>query len=109
MLFQQFSSAPWPTLIATYTFLARQQLGFEKSETFNYPKEWYTTSERKKNIEVVDMASDRIWGGLPFITPSRTAMKYLYHTKVMSEDEVPVGAHYRAREDMMNNVRNHFF
>ena len=54
------------------------------------------------------MASDRIWGGLPFITPSRTAMKYLYHTKVMSEDEVPVGAHYRAREDMMNNVRNRF-
>jgi hypothetical protein len=53
------------------------------------------------------MASDRIWGGLPFITPSRTAMKYLYHTKVMSEDEVPVGAHYRAREDMMNNVRGY--
>ena len=51
------------------------------------------------------MASDRIWGGLPFITPSRTAMKYLYHTKVMAEDEVPVGAHYRAREDMLNNVR----
>jgi len=53
------------------------------------------------------MASDRIWGGLPFMTPSRTAMKYLYHTKVMAEDEVPVGAHYRAREDMMNNVRGY--
>merc|ERR1712150_237625 len=53
------------------------------------------------------MASDRIWGGLPFITPSRTAMKYLYHTKVIGEDEVPVGAHYRAREDMLNNVRGY--
>ena len=39
----------------------------------------------------------------------RTAMKYLYHTKVMAEDEVPVGAHYRAREDMMNNVSFHTF
>ena len=51
------------------------------------------------------MASDRMWGGLPFIVPSRTAMKYLYHAKVIAEDEVPVGAHYRAREDMINNVR----
>ena len=51
------------------------------------------------------MASDRMWGGLPFIVPSRTAMKYLYHAKVINEDDVPVGAHYRAREDMLNNVR----
>jgi hypothetical protein len=29
----------------------------------------------------------------------------LHHTKVMSEEDVPIGAHYRAREDMMNNVR----
>ena len=50
------------------------------------------------------MASDRMWGGLPFIVPSNTAMKYLHHTKVMSEEDVPIGAHYRAREDMMNNV-----
>jgi len=53
------------------------------------------------------MASDRMWGGLPFIVPSRTAMKYLYHAKVIAEDEVPVGAHYRAREDMINNVRGY--
>lgn len=52
------------------------------------------------------MASDRMWGGLPYIVPSRTAMKYLYHAKVINEDDVPVGAHYRAREDMINNVRD---
>lgn len=51
------------------------------------------------------MASDRMWGGLPFIVPSKTAMKYLHHAKVISEEDVPVGAHYRAREDMINNVR----
>ncbi len=51
------------------------------------------------------MASDRMWGGLPFIAPSRTAMKYLLHAKVIPEEDVPVGAHYRAREDMLNNVR----
>ena len=51
------------------------------------------------------MASDQMWGGLPFIVPSGTAMKYLYHAKVINEEDVPVGAHYRAREDMLNNVR----
>ena len=51
------------------------------------------------------MASDTMWGGLPFIVPSGTAMKYLYHSKVINEEDVPVGAHYRAREDMLNNVR----
>jgi len=50
------------------------------------------------------MASDRMWGGLPFIFPSNTAMKYLHHAKVMNEEDVPIGAHYRAREDMLNNV-----
>ena len=45
-----------------------------------------------------------MWGGLPFIVPSNTAMKYLHHAKVMREEDVPIGAHYRAREDMMNNV-----
>ncbi len=49
-----------------------------------------------------------MWGGLPFIFPSNTAMKYLHHTKVMPEEDVPIGAHYRAREDMMNNVSLHF-
>ena len=57
----------------------------------------------------IDMASDRMWGGLPFIVPSHTAMKYLYHAKVIGEDEVPVGSHYRAREDMINNVRFGYF
>ena len=51
------------------------------------------------------MASDRMWGGLPFMVPSKTAMKYLHHAKVIPEEDVPVGAHYRAREDMLNNVR----
>ena len=48
------------------------------------------------------MASDRMWGGLPFIVPSNTAMKYMFHEKVINEEDVPVGAHYRAREDMLN-------
>jgi len=48
-----------------------------------------------------------MWGGLPFIVPSGTAMKYLYHAKVINEEDVPVGAHYRAREDMLNNVRGY--
>ena len=46
-----------------------------------------------------------MWGGLPFIVPSNTAMKYMFHEKVINEEDVPVGAHYRAREDMLNNVR----
>ena len=53
------------------------------------------------------MASDRMWGGLPFIVPSNTAMKYMFHEKVINEEDVPVGAHYRAREDMLNIVRYH--
>jgi len=48
-----------------------------------------------------------MWGGLPFIFPSNTAMKYLHHAKVMNEEDVPIGAHYRAREDMLNNVRGY--
>lgn len=41
------------------------------------------------------------------MVPSRTAMKYLHHANVISEEEVPIGAHYRAREDMLNNVRGY--
>merc|ERR1711860_317076 len=55
----------------------------------------------------VSMASDRMWGGLPFMVPSKTAMKYLHHAKVIPEEDVPVGAHYRAREDMLQNVRGY--
>lgn len=47
------------------------------------------------------------WGGLPFIYPSNLCMKYLHHTKTIPEDEIPVGAHYRARTDMMENVRGY--
>ena len=50
------------------------------------------------------MASDRMWGGLPFIVPSNTAMKYMFHEKVINEEDVPVGAHYRAREDMLKTI-----
>merc|ERR1712026_49050 len=59
------------------------------------------------SLEKISMASDRMWGGLPFIVPSGTAMKYLHHAKVIPEEDVPVGAHYRAREDMLNNVRGY--
>merc|ERR1711981_826421 len=34
-------------------------------------------------------------------------MKYLHHMKVIPEDEIPVGSHYRARTDMMDNVRGY--
>jgi len=47
------------------------------------------------------------WGGLPFIYPSNLCMKYLHHMKVIPEDEIPVGSHYRARTDMMDNVRGY--
>lgn len=47
------------------------------------------------------------WGGLPFIYPSNLCMKYLHHMKVIPEDEIPVGSHYRARTDMMENVRGY--
>jgi len=47
------------------------------------------------------------WGGLPFIYPSSLAMKYLHHTKVIPEEDIPVGAHYRARTDMLDNVRGY--
>ena len=43
------------------------------------------------------------------MVPSKTAMKYLHHAKVINEEDVPVGAHYRAREDMLNNVRIKIF
>merc|ERR1712126_13279 len=46
-------------------------------------------------------------GGLPFIYPSSLAMKYLHHTKVIPEEDIPVGAHYRARTDMLDNVRGY--
>merc|ERR1712004_949875 len=59
------------------------------------------------SLEKVRMASDRMWGGLPFMVPSKTAMKYLHHAKVIPEEDVPVGAHYRAREDMLQNVRGY--
>ena len=52
--------------------------------------------------------ADRMWGGLPFIVPSNTAMKYLHHTKVIPEDEIPAGAHYRARKDMLDNVMSNY-
>jgi len=41
------------------------------------------------------------------MVPSKTAMKYLHHAKVIPEEDVPVGAHYRAREDMLQNVRGY--
>jgi len=54
------------------------------------------------------MASDIGWGGLPFMYPSKTAMHYLLHAhSVIPEDEVPPGSHYRARQDMLQNVRGY--
>merc|ERR1712087_74700 len=65
------------------------------------------TKSQEKQEKYFKMASDRMWGGLPFIVPSNTAMKYMFHEKVINEEDVPVGAHYRAREDMLNNVRGY--
>merc|ERR1712010_18256 len=73
------------------------------------PRRQYKVSRKTGEIFQVKnkMASDRMWGGLPFIVPSNTAMKYMFHEKVINEEDVPVGAHYRAREDMLNNVRGY--
>ena len=51
------------------------------------------------------MASDMGWGGLPFMVPSRTAMHYMMHANsIKPEEEIQQGAHYRARQDMLQNV-----
>ena len=51
------------------------------------------------------MASEMGWGGLPYMVPSRTAMHYLMHAhSIIPEEEIPAGAHYRARQDMLDNV-----
>ena len=51
------------------------------------------------------MASEIGWGGLPFMVPSKTAMHYLMHAhSIMPEEDIPAGAHYRARKDMLDNV-----
>jgi len=34
-------------------------------------------------------------------------MKYIHHMKVIPEEDIPVGAHYRARTDMLDNVRGY--
>merc|ERR1711894_205063 len=46
-------------------------------------------------------------GRSAFYGAFKTAMKYLHHAKVIPEEDVPVGAHYRAREDMLQNVRGY--
>jgi len=42
------------------------------------------------------------------MVPSKTAMHYLMHAhSIMPEEEIPTGAHYRARQDMLDNVRGY--
>jgi len=41
------------------------------------------------------------------MVPSNTAMKYLHHMKVIPEDDIAAGAHYRARTDMLDNVKGY--
>ena len=56
------------------------------------------------------MASDIGWGGLPFMVPSKTAMHYIMHAhSIIPEEEIAAGAHYRARQDMLDNVSTIFF
>ena len=56
------------------------------------------------------MASDIGWGGLPFMVPSKTAMHYIMHAhSIIPEEEIAAGAHYRARQDMLDNVSITFF
>ena len=55
------------------------------------------------------MASDIGWGGLPFMVPSKTAMHYIMHAhSIIPEEEIAAGAHYRARQDMLDNVSTIF-
>merc|ERR1712203_206206 len=65
---------------------------------------WRKLEEAIKRIRMTDIG----WGGLPFMYPSNEAMKYLHHTKVIAEEDIPVGAHYRARHDMLDNVRGYW-
>ncbi|CAB4062548.1 unnamed protein product [Lepeophtheirus salmonis] len=53
------------------------------------------------------MASELGFGGLPLLVPSNTAYKYLHHTKVIDQEDVPVGASYRAKSDMEKSVRGY--
>ena len=60
-------------------------------------------------LSILNMASEMGWGGLPYMVPSRTAMHYLMHAhSIIPEEEIPAGAHYRARQDMLDNVSTIF-
>lgn len=48
-----------------------------------------------------------MWGGLPFMYPSNTALKYLHHTIVIDEEDIEPGARFRARQGMIKNVRGY--
>ncbi len=45
------------------------------------------------------------WGGMPFMTPSPTCYKYSHEsTVVVPERSIRIGARYRARKNLVENV-----
>lgn len=46
------------------------------------------------------------WGGIPLMTPSTLAMRYLYYEKVIPERCVEPGQRYRVRKNLAEHVSN---
>lgn len=52
--------------------------------------------------------ADRMWGGVPFTIPSKTAMKYLSGAvKVPRESAIEAGGRYNARQTMDREIPGH--
>eukprot|EP00092_Neocalanus_flemingeri_P035987 GFUD01039185.1.p1 GENE.GFUD01039185.1~~GFUD01039185.1.p1 ORF type:complete len:173 (+),score=23.77 GFUD01039185.1:56-574(+) len=52
--------------------------------------------------------ADRMWGGVPFTIPSKTAMKYLSGAvQVKRECNLPAGGHYNSRKTMDREMIGH--
>merc|ERR1719186_759587 len=50
------------------------------------------------------------WGGVPRMSPSDTAIKYMIgNVKVKNEEDLPAGGHLRARRTMEGELRGHKF
>lgn len=71
----------------------------------------FSSGEDKQQQELKSMgASDVTWGGIPMILPSTLAMRYLhYERNIIPERCIEVGARYRTRRAMDENVRDFCF
>ena len=51
------------------------------------------------------MASEMMFGGIPFMTPSTLAMRYLYYEhNIIPERCIEDGQRYRARRNLVEHV-----